>query len=307
MTQAAFSINKDYEAILIALARFHYLTATQVTRLFHHGLRDEDRWSQRHLKKLEDAEYVLRLRALPPKPTGQPRHVFALDWKGRRYVKGLGIPVEPYFRPSEEKKAAFNNMFMPHTLAAIDVLISATCLCRDYDVSCPRMLSERSLKRGALRVEVPPGPKTISHAKRHVAVIPDGWFELQVRNNPGVSVALELDRGTEAKGAWRDKVAALAFWAIGPYKEAFEASNLTVVVVCSDTQRRDTLADWTLAELTDRRMRNLADIFLFGAQDPVTTPPGEFFFGQCWRSAASTDLISVLDPPLESGVVPLRA
>ena len=306
MTETVLKITSDHEAVLIALARFHYLTATQVSRLLHPGVNDEDRWSQRHLKKLVDAGYVLRLRALPPKPTGQPPHVFTLARKGRRVMNSLGIPVEAYFRPSEESKAALDTPFMQHTLAAIDVLISATCLCRDHDVTSPNMMSERQLKRGALRVEVPPGPRANGERAKVVAVIPDGWFQLQVGEGTVISIALELDRGTEAQRAWRDKVAALALWASGPYMQAFETTNLTIIVVCPDAKRRDNLAHWTHAELADRQMGNLADIFLFTSVNPVEVTPAALFFGRCWRSAESTDRLSVLDPPVESEVTTIQ-
>ncbi len=46
-----------------------------------------------------------------------------------------------------------------------------------------------------------------------------------------MAVALELDRGTEDQRRWRGKVAALAAWAMGPYREAFAAQTLTIAVV----------------------------------------------------------------------------
>jgi hypothetical protein len=306
MTQNSLKISRAHEAILIALARFHFLTAAQVSRLLHPNSNDEDRWSQRRLKDLSDSGYAIRLRALPPRETGQPPHVFTLGQKGRKYAKALGIPVENYFRPSEEAKAALNSPFMQHTLEAIDVLISAACLCRDHEVTSPRMLAERELKRGALRVEVPASSKHPLDAKQTATVIPDGWFELQVHDGPTISIALELDRGTEVQRAWRQKVAALAMWAVGPYKEAFETDNLTIAVACPDEKRRDELAGWTLAELTDRRL-NLTDIFLFTAAQPAVVTPREFFFAPCWRSAGSEELLSLLDPPAESGVGTIRA
>jgi hypothetical protein len=222
-------------------------------------------------------------------------------------MQGIGVPVEAYFRPSEETKTAFNPMYMPHTLAAIDVLISAACLERDHDVVCVRTKNERELKRVARRVEVPAGSKAFGEPTRTVAVIPDGWFELQEPGGPAVAIALELDRGTEVQRVWRHKVAALAMWAIGPYREAFQATNLTIIVVCPDDKRRDDLATWTLTELEERSLGSVADIFLFTSTNPAVVTPAAFFYGRCWRSAASSALLSVLDPPAESGVVPLRA
>jgi hypothetical protein len=213
----------------------------------------------------------------------------------------LGVTVEQYFRPSEEAKASENSPFMAHRLAAIDVLIAADSLCRDFPVSCPRLLTERELKQSPVRVRVPRVAGGAGTSSRTVAVIPDAWFQLQVAGDDDehpVSIALELDRGTEDQQAWRRKVAALSLWATGPYRAAFEAENLTIAVACLDARRRDTLADWTMRELSARSLDNIGDIFLFTAVSPLDVPPVRFFFRRLWRLASAPERVSLLDPPL---------
>src|SRR6478735_112649 len=126
------TITEADESILLALSRFHYLTAAQANRLLYPNLADQNRYIQRRLKKLTDMQYVLRLRALPAPRYGQAPHVFTLARRGRQYLTALGLAVQPYFRPSEEARASENRPFMTHTLAAIDVLVAADRLCRDY-------------------------------------------------------------------------------------------------------------------------------------------------------------------------------
>src|SRR2546423_1516447 len=142
MREPAYLIKEADEAILLALARYHYLTAAQASRLLYPNLSDENRYMQRRIKVLVDAGYLLRLRALQKPTKGQAPHVFTLARLGRQYVKSVGLVVRDYFRPSEEERAAWNMPFMKHTLAAIDVLIAAELLCCDHNVSCPRMLAE---------------------------------------------------------------------------------------------------------------------------------------------------------------------
>ena len=75
------------------------------------------------------------------------------------------------------------------------MMIAADLLCRQNpSITCPRMLSERRLKRNALRVQV---PSLNGKDMRDVAVIPDAWFQLCNRNQNPYSIALELDRSTE--------------------------------------------------------------------------------------------------------------
>jgi hypothetical protein len=182
---------------------------------------------------------------------------------------------------------------MEHALASVDVLIAAERLVAIVpQLSCPRLLTERELKQTALRVEV---PATDREAARKTTVIPDGWFQLQEGDDLPVSISVEVDRATTDQKAWRRKVAALAAWAEGPYKDAFETDNLTIAVLTPTTRRRDQLLDWTTRELASRSLQSLADIFLFTASDPVATPPLELFFGHVWYSADAAP-VSLLDP-----------
>src|SRR5215217_5417080 len=257
MNQAAYTITEADRSILLALGRFHYLTAAQASRLLYPKLNDNHRYMQRRFKVLVDKGYVLRLRVLPAPRYGQAPHVFTLGRKGRTYLQQLGFSVEPYFRPSEEKRASENSPFMIHRLAAIDVMIAAERLCSENpSITCPRMLSERELKRTALRVQV---PSVATGQARSIAVIPDGWFQLSYRNQNPYSIALELDRGTEDQKVWRQKIAAYIVWAQGPYMEAFETDNVTVAVVCPDGSRVTQLIEWTMRELTARGTQEYAE------------------------------------------------
>src|SRR3954467_11687615 len=191
MRQQAFIITEADRAILLALFRFRYLTAAQVSRLLYPKLSNENRYSQRRLRRLTDAGYVLRLRELPTPRYGAAPHVFTLGTLGRRYLAASGMTVPSYYRPSDETKKARNNPFMAHTLAAVDVLIAADRLCQDQAVVCPRLLTERALKTEPVFVELPVNGDNAGRTRR-VAVIPDAWLQLAVAGGPTISIALEL-------------------------------------------------------------------------------------------------------------------
>jgi protein involved in plasmid replication-relaxation len=304
MTQAAYTITEADREMLLALRRFHYLTAAQVNRLLYPNNNDQNRYVQRRLKRLVDNEYLLRLRALPMPRYGQAPHVFTLGRRGRTYLQQLGYVVEPYFRPSEERRATENSPFMIHRLAAIDVMIAADLLCQAYPrISCPRMLSERELKRDPLRVQV---ASLTTGGARDVAVIPDAWFQLTDGVENPYSIAVELDRSTEDQKVWRQKVAAYVAWANGPYMQAFDTDNITVAVVCPDIHRVGQLIDWTRKELQARETPSFAEVFMFTAASPVTTSAHRFFFDKVWFSAETGEAMSLVDflpTPNESGVV----
>jgi hypothetical protein len=120
------------------------------------------------------------------------------------------------------------------------------------------------------------------------------------------SEGLELDRATEDQSVWRDKIAAYVAWATGPYMQAFETDNVTVAVVCPDDRRVEQLMEWTMRELVARRSEEYAELFLFTAASPVTTPAEIFFSDQVWVQADTGEAVSLLDFPMptsESGVV----
>lgn len=287
------SLNRSDLAILAAAARFHYLTAAQVNRLVFPGCHDEDRYARRRLARLVDAGLLLRLKPLALAHRGAAPHVFTLAHVGRRL---LALPTG-YLRPGEEQSKARNLPFIEHTLATIDVLIAAELLCCTSPVAMPRLLTERELKVNPARVEL---ASADGQSTRSVAVIPDAWFELAVGTKKPVAIAIELDRGSEDQKRWRGKVAALAAWALGPYREAFGNETLTIAVVTPDAVRRDQLRTWTSQELDRIGQPELAEIFLFTDADPVATSPQRFFVGRVWYEPTTSEPVSLLTPPLRA-------
>lgn len=278
-------------ALLESIGRFGVVTAEQLTRLHTptpHGLRS----IQRRLKRLVDVGLLLRLRAHPTPRYGSAPHVFALAQPGRGWVARLGIPVPAYFRPGEQRDEAANLLFVSHTLAVVDVLISAYEIARDVPaVSLGRLKTERELKHQPLRVAPDPAVP-----ERTVAVIPDAWFELRVAGRPPVAIAVELDRGSEHQTPWRRKVAALISWATGPYKQAFQADNITIAVVAPTPDRVRDLREWTSQQIRESGVHpGLAEIFLFASVDPAEVPAEEVFFLPLWVSAGSDAPVSLLD------------
>ncbi|MGA5823426.1 replication-relaxation family protein [Kitasatospora sp. NPDC094028] len=294
---SAIRLTEVDEAILRAVNRFQYMTAAQVGRLLYPRSHDENRYAQRRLRRLAEAGYLLRLRELPTPRFGSAPHVFTLADKGRKHLTTRGLALgSSYYRPSEEQQKAWDNPFMEHTLAAVDVLVAAELLSQQCPaVSIPRLLTERQLKREAVRVQ----PAGYPDARR-VAVIPDAWFELLV-GDESIYVALELDRGTEEQKYWRRKVAALTAWAMGPYRGRFDADNLTIATVVPTEARREQLSSWTARELEAIGHADLAEIFLFTEASPVETDPFELFFGLRWFQAGAAYADSFLDAPPPAG------
>jgi Replication-relaxation len=248
--------------ILGALARYHYLTAAHVTRLFYPRARDHNREAQRRLKTLVDAGYVLRLPELSTHRFAALPHVFTLSRSGWHLVSVWGYQMSPAFRRSDELAKGRNNPFIEHTLATTEVLVAIERLSRQAPFTIEDLVLERELRGQLVFVDLPVAAAQ-GTTSRKVAVIPDAWVQVRPAGQAPIAVAVELDRATHYQRAWRRKIQALVSWAHGPYKPAFATTTLTVAVVTPSPQRRDQLRLWTLRELELRQQAAYADIFLY--------------------------------------------
>jgi Replication-relaxation len=276
--------------VLRAVNRFRYLTAAQLNRLlWPNNTRDKNRYAQLRLQRLVVDEYLLPLRGLPrPGP-----RVHALAWRGRKALLALGESVPSYYRPSELIETGENPVFLPHTLAVIDVLIAAERLTHDFDIRLTQLCTERELRRLRPRVSVPGVPGYTSAWQ--VTVIPDAVFSLAVGAQTQHFV-LEVDRGTERQGAWRRKVAALTQWIDSPGSAALlPGEYVTVMVVTPIPQRREQLRRWTARELTTRGLTQHAGMFALSSASPVALTPQAFFMGEHWHPPSIGTPDSLID------------
>ncbi|WP_448620072.1 replication-relaxation family protein [Geodermatophilus sp. URMC 65] len=283
MTTRPRSLHPVDIAVLSAVNRYRYLTAAQANRLiWPNNTRDKHRYAQRRLLCLSREEYLAALDGMPRPAEGSSPRVHALGWRGRKVLAAQGVAVPSYYRPSEVMQASRNFLYMRHTLAVIDVLISAERLMDEvWDVQLTQLVLERELRRLSLRVAVP-GVSGYAPA-RQVTVVPDGVFSLWTAGTTQHFV-LEVDQATERERVWRDKVAALVSWVASPSaRTLLPDPYVTVMVVTPTPGRRKQLRLWTMQELRARGLFDrYVDLFAFTNESPVTLSPQEFFGGHYW-------------------------
>jgi len=270
--------------ILRAVNRYRFLTAGQLNRLmWPNNTRDEGRYAQLRISRLVPDGHLLCLEDLPRPRKGRRPNVYALGWRGRQALQALGDSVEWYYRPSETRVLGLNPFFMQHTLEIIDVLIAAQRLAQDLpDVQLTDVVMERELRRWRMQAVVP-GVSGYTQT-RTVTVVPDALFTLEVQ---GVAqhFVLEVDRDTEHRRVWQDKVAALTYWLLSPdIKMVFSTDLITVMVVTPGDTRRDALRAWTEKELRERGLFDeQASMFMITAESPPGMTPAAFFAGRHWH------------------------
>jgi len=290
--------------ILRAVNRFRYLTAAQLNRvLWPENTRDANSYAQKRLKKLVSGQYLQVVTGLSRPATGTAPHVHTLAWRGRKALLDEGETVPSYYRPSEVDESVRNPLFMPHTLAVVDVLVAVERLTQEVpEVRVQKLLLDRDLRRLRLQVTV---PRASGYERdRRVGVVPDALFSLSIGGTTEDSYfLLEMDRGTERQQVWRDKVAPLTLWvASASSSTLLTTPYVTAMVVTTTERRRESLRTWTAAEL---QARGLSDeySFMYAITDasPVTTAPVEFFGGAHWYPPFSGDPPdSLIDLPVSS-------
>ena len=152
--------------ILSAFARYHYLLAEQVCRLYF------SKGSLTHVKALLKrlVEQGLLEPTKWPGSLGNRPFVYTLTHQGRRAVGELGLSQSSRFRQSE--KTTVGAIFLDHVLCGNDFLISAELLTRSVPaVTLLELCHELDLKRR---------PVSVQTAQGKTAVIHDGFVDLSL-------------------------------------------------------------------------------------------------------------------------------
>lgn len=278
-------LNPSDDSLLHAAFRFYYLSSRQACRLFYSS--GSLTYVQTKLKTLNDVGLLQRIWLPRPSPHGSAPSVYTLARKGLNYLRAQGVDVARRYRPSEQNDRSY--LFLAHTLAVNDVLISAELLSRHVpEVQLAHMLHERDLKRAPLQVQDNDG--------RSITVVPDGWLDFRVNGSFQACLALELDRGTEEQKAWRRKVRGLLGFASGPYQEVFKTRSLTIAVVTTTGDHRLLqLIRWTESELALLKEESQGDLFVFTGVAPESTP-ADLFTARRWYQPFGEQPVALLDP-----------
>ena len=298
LKHTVFVLSPTHEPILLALARYRYLTQRQLQRrLYGAGSRS---YPSKRLGPLRDAGYVIEMR--PPRPTrdGSTEMVYFLSGKGRSHVEKLGIDIPERFRPSEEQQRTYEHW--AHALSMIDVFILADLLVEvDPRLTIEEMLPDRVIKHRPMIVtlsstDVLTGELSTKQAK----LIPDAFLLIHFQSDMSRTfpILLELDRGAEGQRSWREKIRAYLAALDGAYQQRFGQEFLTIAIVTpAGDKRAAQLLNWTEAELTTQARIDMGEIFLVTGVDPASADPQTFFLSPRWRSPGAQQFFPLLELP----------
>jgi hypothetical protein len=272
---------KGAEKILAALAEFEYLTAEQITKLLYAP--SSLSHVRKQLRVLVAGGFVCPL-------GGKAVHLHALytlSGVGRTYATALGASPRKRVRKGEEQEKGHNPYFLNHTVAVIDVLISAQLLSQTHpSITLTRMITERELKR-KIYVNIPDKICIEPDASCEFLVTetwheaPQTWrdfFHIEVyRNLPPVA------------GRFKQKIQGYVTYALsGQHEALFHTSALSIAVIAVSKQMAAILKRWTEETLREMGRPAEGEWFFFCSLDAATASPQELFLSPVWEQAFGT-------------------
>ena len=272
------------ERVLLALNRYHHLSAEQVRRLLYG--RGSLKYAYERLKRLVDAGFVSHDQA-----RGMVG-VYALDGKGRSYLAALGFDVLPRWRPAEEQE--------PRRL-----------LLRPRPGGRRRPDRRRTPRTGApgdrARGDLPrpgaqaplPAPVRLARTARPAASSPTAGSISASRWPMAASASPWCSRSigaptSDAAGSRRPRRSSVSPAGRTRRPTGRPPSSIAVVATPGEARRAE-LTAWTEALLRALRVEDEADLFRLTGADPIADPFG-FFCGPVWYRPFDRTPLPLLEP-----------
>jgi Replication-relaxation len=267
--------------IIISLAVFEYLTASQLTRVGFAAF--SIAYVRKQLKALVAQGLVL---SLGGRAVNVPL-VYTLSSRGRDYAGDAGMPVASRFRLAEEQEKGRNVFVLRHTIAVTDVLIAAWLLSHTHpQIALTRLYTESVLKR-KLYVEL---------ADRTLCIEPDGSLEFRVtetsRGQPRTwedFFHVEFYRTHLAEWRFKQKIAGyVSYIETGVHEQHFGTPAFSLAVIAATDDLAERLKRWTEEVLGALDQPEQGERFFFCSCDPATVSPEELFLSPVWKQACSS-------------------
>src|SRR3954462_4240795 len=225
--------------VLTALKDYHFLTVEQIMLLTG---RPSLRSSQRRLKELAEAGFVLKHDRRSSNVLRPLRAAWSLTSKSKSYLEGAGMIVLPARHPRP--------YILDHTLAINEVLIKARIL--EETTAGVELLEwhhDRNLRRW----------------RPILSIVPDGFLHFAVTTPIGrhsYPILLEVDLGTIDRRRWQEKVRRYLQFFTGEFQTVFHTDAATIAIVVSDTEKRvSDIKRWIEWELTKLNAKASGEIF----------------------------------------------
>jgi hypothetical protein len=197
-------------------------------------------------------------------------------------------------RPAEERKKAHNLMFLQHTLAVSDVLISARLLSQAHpDIVLTRMYTERQLRR---KIAVTLPEQNPGKTNRTIFIEPDASCVFTIQGAWEDFFHIEVYRNLPPM-EWRfkQKIQGYVTYAVtGQHEALFHTPALSIAVVAQTPDMITTLKRWTEEAMQEMQQPGQGGRFFFRSINPATATPEDMFLSPVWEQAFGTTTTPLL-------------
>jgi hypothetical protein len=223
--------------------------------------------------------------------------VYTPTRKGREYASTLVRPSpEKRFRPAEERDKARNELFIKHTIAVTDVLITARLLVkRSPAITLNRMFTERQLRR-QISVVLPTPTGNGTTQIRTITIEPDASVDFLIQKTWQNFLHIEVYRNLPPAG-WRfkQKIQGYVTYAVnGQHEALFQTPALSIAVITASEPMAARLKRWTEEALQEINQPQHGELFFFTTIEPATASPEEMYLAPVWKQAFSTTATPLL-------------
>lgn len=262
------------EQVIEAVYHYRILTTSQIARL--HFTNAHISVAHTRLRKLFDAGYLYR-QSLPTSSPGVNNNemIYMLDERGGQHlIARLGYDEIRW-------KRAHNSVgyeFIEHLVAINTFRIEVELACSATGHELVEWRDDTTLKQDYDRVY-------IANRRQPVAVIPDGYFAIQVPAGR-MHFFLEMDRGNMESERFKRKIAMYdAYWRSELSQRRFGTQNFRVLTVTESARRTANLKIATERANGGKR-------FWFGTLSDFTQ--ALVLTGPVWQIAGSDDLWQII-------------
>lgn len=270
---------RDEEIIGVAYA-YRFVTSSQInTRVFLKGEPPKETRCNKRLRLLYHHGFLDRILPKVARGEGAKPIIYCLDERGAQLL-AEELEGEVDWRPKDRE---VGKMFLDHTLKINDVRIAVTLAAEKAGFQLRKWTDEKTLKSQEMKDYVT--ISTPGGRKRKVAVIPDGYFILNIGEKKA-HFFIEVDLATLSNTRWKTKIQAyLAYIRQGLYQKRYRTRSLRILTVTTGERRLQNLK--TTTEAAEGQRMFWFTTFDQATSDKILTEP-------IWQVATSEGLHSLI-------------
>jgi DNA-binding PadR family transcriptional regulator len=271
--------------VLYAIAEYRYATVQQIMLHNDYSLASPARVYE-SLAKLTRDGYLYKQAVADTSPGGK-LGIWSLTSKGKAYMGQRAAILKANMEGDTERQ----QLFLEHIIAVNDLLVAFR---RFEKRNHPQVTINALVPDFVLKKE----PIVQMVEGKRIALVADGWLEIRAWKRQ-YNFWLEVDRGTENRKEWNDKIAGIVQYA----ESIGDTYPMRALIVAQPNDRRRyplaAIRQWTAEKLAHMGRQAWGELFRFAESPEPTEDVHGYFTYPKWSRAFDDELIPLIAAPME--------